>query len=210
MTDHESVRLREDFLQRLDTAMSSLPFGIASEIRVGILEELSGLDATATANRIAQLGTPESIAREARDAHERAAPVMIERQEKTPIDRSRGFAITAALVLGFGGLIVPVIGWFIGVALVWMSRLWGRWEKIVAIATPFIVFGVTVTIGILIRAVRDAPSVDDSSFAPSMAGFQLSPFDMWHSMFLMTLAIIPITGLWLLWRLKGRREPSNR
>ncbi|PZU36230.1 MAG: hypothetical protein DI573_14085 [Microbacterium sp.] len=210
MTDHESVRLRDDFLERLDSAMSGLPFGIASEIRVGILEELSGLDATATAARIAQLGTPASIAREARDAQVRPAHMTVERQVKTPVERSRGFAITAALVLGFGGFIVPAVGWVVGVVLVCMSRLWRRWEKIVAIATPFIVFAVMVAVVMLTRVVSEESSVADSSFGPSLPEPQLSAFDMWHTMVLVGLAIIPMTGLWLLWRLKGRAEPSRR
>jgi len=67
MNGTDAAGLREDFLGRLDAAMGSVPHGVANEIRAGIAEELDGLDAEATAARIAQLGDPVQIAREARD-----------------------------------------------------------------------------------------------------------------------------------------------
>lgn len=67
MNDIDATRLRDDYLARLDEAMRGLPHGVAGEIRQGIVEELEGLDADATAERIERLGDPAGIAREAQD-----------------------------------------------------------------------------------------------------------------------------------------------
>lgn len=58
MTEKTAAELRDDYLARLDEAMRGLPHGVASDIRGGIAEELDGLDAEATAERIDRLGTP--------------------------------------------------------------------------------------------------------------------------------------------------------
>ena len=139
MTEKTAAELREDYLARLDEAMRGLPHGVASDIRGGIAEELDGLDAVATAERIDRLGDPRGIAREAEDEVPTAPPVVFPAPApapsapRTPTTATRGFAIAAALTLSFGGIVVPVVGWFVGAVLVSLSPLWRTWEKAVAI-----------------------------------------------------------------------------
>lgn len=202
MTENTPDALREDYLARLDDAMRALPHGVASDIRGGIAEELEGLDVEATAEKIAQLGDPAEIAREAqREVPEGPAIVMTVPSEtaatrREPATATRGFAITAALTLSFGGFVLPVLGWIVGVALVTSSPLWKRWEKLVAIAVPFVVTGLSLLISWVVTGVSGAGRAVNNPLVPGLGE--------WHLLILLGVALVPASGLWLLWRLRGR------
>lgn len=209
MTEPDAERLRRDFLERLEAAMTDLPHGVATEIHGGIEEELEGLDAEATAARIAQLGDPGTIAREARAEVPAGAPVAVTAPErparttaKVPFVDSRGYAITSALVFAFGGFVVPVVGWFVGAVLVSSSTLWRRWEKAVAIVLPFAVAAVialAIWIGSLLSPSAGSSEPGNNPLVPPMGGLGL-----WHSSILLVFVLIPVIGGWLLWRLRRR------
>lgn len=226
MTRTSADSLRDDYLARLDEAMRGLPHGVASDIRGGIAEELDGLDPAATADRIARLGDPADIAREARDASPDAgalatgarvaAAAHAPATPRTPVTRTRGYAIAAALTLSFGGIVLPVAGWFVGAVLVSLSTLWKTWEKVVAIVVPFAVSAIS---GILVASMGFASwtstGVDVSSGSSTGSGTgtglegvnPLVPtwYDMiWFGALVLGVVLIPLSGLWLLWRLRGR------
>ncbi|WEK60717.1 MAG: hypothetical protein P0Y60_15660 [Candidatus Microbacterium colombiense] len=216
MIETTAEHLREDYLARLDEAMRELPHGVAAEIRGGITEELQGLDAAATAARIAQLGDPVDIAREAQDETPGgptfvvAAPLPAPEAPRPRTTSTRGFAITAALALSFGGIVVPVVGWFVGAVLVVLSPLWKTWEKTVAIVVPFVVF---LTAVILITTMQGFSGEGSSSGSSSGTGTPppvMNPlvpawYDLiWFAVIVIGLVLIPASGLWLLWRLRGR------
>lgn len=212
MTRTNPEELRADYLARLDEAMRRLPHGVASDIRGGIAEELEGLDADATAERIAQLGDPERIAAEAHRevpadaAYSVTPPVSPPMTRRTPATATRGFAITAALTLSFGGFVLPVLGWFVGVALVCASSLWKTWEKVVAIAVPFVFTGVSFLV------LSTFTGFDGGASSGSSTGTGAPPVDNplmpglgeWHILILLGFLLVPASGLWLLWRLRGR------
>ncbi|HWV49185.1 MAG TPA: hypothetical protein VN035_06975 [Microbacterium sp.] len=209
MIDTDADRLRGDFLARLDDAMRLLPHGVASEIREGIAEELEGLDAEATAARIALLGDPHQIAREAQDevpsppAVVVATPIADAGTIKPASTGTRGFAIAAALTLSFGGIVLPFAGWIVGVVLVCFSSLWRVWEKALAIVVPF----VTASLSILVWSSITMISTQDFGGEVSSAPNPLVPawYDvMWSGALLIGILLIPASGLWLLWRLRGR------
>jgi hypothetical protein len=171
----------------------------ASDIRAGIAEELAGLDADAAAARIAQLGDPEMIAREAMDAGAAQRPVAA---PKPPATATKGFAIIAALALSFGGFVIPVVGWFVGAVLVGLSGMWRTWEKVVAIVTPLLGACFILLLSIPVYTVES--SVDEAS---SDVANPLMPtaYDVgWTVVIVLAWALIPASGLWLLWRLRGR------
>lgn len=217
-------RLRDDYLARLDAAMRDLPHGVAAEIRGGILEELQGLDAAATAARIDHLGDPEQIAREAGEsvqfpqsplAHSEhplptaATPAATPQHLRPPATSTRGFAITAALVLSFGGIVLPAIGWVVGIVLVCFSPLWRTWEKFVAIIVPFVITALVVLSGIGAFATMGGVVVTESSGSGTaeVVNNPLMPaaYDLvWTGVLAVGLLAIPASGLWLLWRMRRR------
>ncbi|WP_337005477.1 MULTISPECIES: hypothetical protein [unclassified Microbacterium] len=215
MTPTAADALREDYLARLDEAMRGLPHGVASDIHAGILEELQGLDAAATAARIAQLGDPVVIARGAHDEMPSlpstvvAPPVAVVSAPRPAATSTRGFAIAAALTLSFGGFLVPVVGWIVGVVLVSLSALWKTWEKVVAIIVPFVFTGLSFLIVSTMTgfSTGEASGSSSGTGTPPESGGEnpLVPgMGEWHLLVLLGFLLIPASGLWLLWRLRGR------
>ncbi|WP_435746897.1 HAAS signaling domain-containing protein [Microbacterium sp. PMB16] len=214
MTETTAEELRDEYLARLDEAMRGLPHGVASDIRGGIVEELEGLDAHETAARIAHLGDPIDIAREAQDevppapAYVVATPVAAPAAPRPPATGTRGFAITAALTLSFGGIVLPVLGWFVGAALVCFSPLWKTWEKVTAIVVPFVLF--TVSAVLVMTMTGFASSSSGSSSGTGAGPEAMNPlvpawYDLiWFGVMVLGALLIPASGLWLLWRLRGR------
>ena len=217
MTETTAVALREDFLTRLDGAMRGLPHGIATDIRGGIVEELQGLDAEATAVRIAQLGDPDAIVREAQAELPAVSPLAVPTTAPAPSPSApgpaptstRGFAIAAALTLSFGGIVVPIVGWFVGAVLVSLSALWKTGEKVVAIVVPFVAGGLSILVISTMVTISAWESSGSSSGTgtPPPADNPLLPawYDMiWGGLTGIGILLIPLSGLWLLWRLRGR------
>lgn len=190
----------DDYLARLDESLRDVPHRVAADIRAGVAEELRSLDPDAAEARIAQLGDPAVIAREALDAGGYAPPAApaAARPERAaspgsvPVSRSRGFAIAAALTLSFGVYLVPFVGWFVGVALVLLSTMWRTWEKAVAIVAPLLMLVLT-----LVGSIPAWIWVDDV----------LEPTFGVHTFIVLTVGVvIPASGLWLLWRMRGRAQ----
>lgn len=197
-------QLRGEYLRRLDAAMAGIPHGVATEIRVGIAEELSGLDADAAAARIAQLGEPAEIAREAASAASASAPAPVEVRIE-PVSHSRGFATIAALTLSFGGFVLPGLGWLVGVVLVSMSPLWRTWEKTVAIVVPLASAAASIAFGLTAWAATGAVAVSGSDVTDPLGP---SGYDMFVTVLaVLGLLLIPLSGLWLLWRMRDRGAP---
>lgn len=203
MTDVEAKRLRKNFFAELDVAMTELPYRVATDIRQGIAEEIDGLDARDTAERLASLGSPEAIAREAAEslgAPSAAPPAHFASTLPGGVDQARGFAIAAALVLAFGGFVVPILGFCVGAVMVGLSRLWHRWEKFVAILLPITVSAVFGGAVWLVGVIQMAAPVSSDAANPLLP----APYDIFFSAVLLALLLVPVCGLWLLWRLRGR------
>jgi len=119
-------RLVDDYLKQLDSELAGLP----PLRRREIVEEISGHITEARAASPSQdeaevrtlldrLGDPAEIAGEAR-----------ERFEVQP-RKSRALEIATLILLLVGGVVLPVIGWLIGVVLLWVSDAWNRRDKLI-------------------------------------------------------------------------------
>lgn len=118
-------RAVNDYLRQLEKSLRGLPRSrrseIVTDIKEHIDEALAGIESSEAEvrNVLARLGEPEDIAL---DAAERLgiAPV-----------RPRASDVAAVILLLVGGLVLPVIGWFIGVALLWASAVFTTRDKLV-------------------------------------------------------------------------------
>jgi uncharacterized membrane protein len=117
--------LVNDYLKRLSRELSDLPKArrreLMDEIEGHIVEARADLEAESEAdirNLLARLGDPATIAAEEHTRSgttpRRAGPVEI-------------FALTGLLIGGF----VFIVGWFVGVILLWVSDAWSVREKLV-------------------------------------------------------------------------------
>ncbi len=93
------------YLDRLRVALRRVDNQLAQEIYQGVTEELAGLSAPEARERISSLGEPESVAQQAfASTH-------------VTTTATRRFALSGALVLTFGWLVVPIIAPAIGATM---------------------------------------------------------------------------------------------
>jgi uncharacterized membrane protein len=123
-------KLVERYLKHLDVELDDLP----RDRRREIVDEIGGHIAEARAdleheteadvrNILDGLGDPAEIAADARERFEVSPPAT---QSKT-----RWMGIAALIFLLVGGLILPVVGWLIGVVLLWVSNAWNVRDKVI-------------------------------------------------------------------------------
>jgi hypothetical protein len=118
-------RLVEDYLKRLNGELGGLPRArrreLADEIAGHIAEARAELHVESEAevrNLLERLGDPADIAAEER--------------ERLGIHRGRAGAIEILALIGLlvGGIVLPFIGWIIGLVLLWVSDAWTTRQKL--------------------------------------------------------------------------------
>ncbi len=132
------------YLGRLDQELRSVP----AQRRREVMQEIAGHIAAARAELVAEteadvltildrVGDPVEIAADARD--------RFGVQER----RSSWREVAALILLPFGGVIIPVAGWFVGVFFLWVSDAWTRRDKLIGtlivpggLLLPLMLFGI--------------------------------------------------------------------
>lgn len=140
MTDPTGDRLVADYLARLEAALADA----APDRRRELLDEISahladaraelpdGGDEQAVRTLLDRLGEPGEIASAAREDD---APVGAAAPEPPRPGWREGLAIPLLLL---GGVVIPFLGWFAGVALLWSSRIWSTRDKLLGtLVVPF-------------------------------------------------------------------------
>jgi uncharacterized membrane protein len=124
-------QLIQEYLDRLATATRTLPKARREETLTEIEEHIritlsqSEDQGEATVRTILdRLGAPEDIAREAGadlDTGPREAGGR----------RAGAFEVVTVILLLIGGIVLPVLGWVIGVVLLWASARWTTRDKVI-------------------------------------------------------------------------------
>jgi hypothetical protein len=131
--------LVEDYLRRLDAAAYPLGEDRRGELMAGIREHIEAAIESGEAHDEAslralldRLGDPDEIVAAARDDGSGGTPYPLGTAAPVTYRRAGiGLEITAALFLTVGSVLL-VVGWLVGVVLVWSSRRWTLGEKLVA------------------------------------------------------------------------------
>jgi hypothetical protein len=119
------------YLARLDAAASGMPADrrreLIDEITTHIEEAMAAQPGPpgGVATVLDQLGSPEDIVR----AAQAALPGELPSGSGSPLGAVEILAILGLLI---GGIIVPVVGWLVGVALLWISPRWKAGDKLLA------------------------------------------------------------------------------
>lgn len=123
---NDTGALVADYLRRLEKELSDLPRPrrreLVEEISEHINEARTGLESQSEAEirtLLDRLGDPADIAAEAR-----------ERFGIQP-KKSGAVEVGALILLPIGGVIVPILGWVVGVILLWISEVWSKREKLI-------------------------------------------------------------------------------
>jgi hypothetical protein len=84
---------------------------------------------------LAEVGDPLDIAADVRERH-------------GVLERSSWREIAAIVLLPFGGVVIPVAGWFVGLYFLWSSPVWTRLQKVAAtLVLPFGALGPLLLVG---------------------------------------------------------------
>lgn len=120
-----------DYLARLEQVASTLPPDRRAELLEGISDHIDAARAAGDADDEAavrtvldRLGAPAEIVAAAREDAPPYAPPLVARR------RGTGLELAAVLMLTVGSLL-PLIGWLVGVGLLWASPRWRVVEKLV-------------------------------------------------------------------------------
>lgn len=160
-----------EYLDELKLALRDAPFDLAHELYEGIAEELRTLSPSEVRVRIAELGAPSVIAaeilheaREVGGASRGAAGEVADRSGA----RSTWYIVLTALAVAIGGMVVPVLGWVVGIVLMWVSPVWGRLQKWLTTLAPMIAFAVVYLV-VFVWQWATPKSESTSGFAPPSA-----------------------------------------
>jgi uncharacterized membrane protein len=196
-----SDRLVSDYLDRLESELAGLPRAGRREVLDGIeahieeaLAALEPGDEAGVRNLLDRVGEPAEIAAEAGD---RFGP----RRQKTTWRE-----ICALILLPFGGLVLPVIGWFAGVVCLWVSDAWTARDKV--IGTIVIPGGLFVPFFLLVFVGSSSGSTCIGGSAGQTSCTGGSGTSIWPIVLLGLLVLAPlVSDAYLLWRLR-RRLPA--
>jgi hypothetical protein len=194
-------QLIDDYLRRLDDELSDLPRArrrevveeIAEHIEEARLEGAAETEAS-TRNLLDRLGDPAEIAADAR-----------ERFGITP--RRAGRGEVAALVLLLVGGFVFVVGWIVGVVLLWASDVWTSRDKI--IGTLVLPGGLVLPLYLAVGVGYSRSCVaSGSSGGPTVTTCSGGPSTLAHAGLIalfVVLVLAPFAStLYLAWRMRTR------
>jgi hypothetical protein len=207
-------KLVERYLKHLEVELDDVPRDrrreIVDEIAGHIAEARAGLEHETEAdvrNILEGLGDPAEIAEEARD--------RLEIQSSTPPYKTGWMEVGALVLLLIGGLVLPFVGWFVGVILLWLSNAWNVRDKV--IGTLFVPGGLGLSLFLLLygasSGVSAGPSVchADASTGGKWdcvdSGSSTSVVDILKTIVVAAVIVAPVlTTAYLTYRL--RRRPA--
>jgi uncharacterized membrane protein len=146
-------KLVEDYLDRLERELADFPPArrreLVQEISEHIVEARVGLEPENEAevrNLLDRLGDPTDIAAEARGSLEEQPAAAAPAPER----RSGALDVVALVLILLGGVVIPVVGWLVGVVLLWISSAWTARQKL--LGTLVVPGGLALPAGILLFA----------------------------------------------------------
>ena len=131
-------RLVSDYLDRLELELADFPSArrreLVQEISEHIAEARAGVESESEAdvrNLLDRMGDPADIAAEARGAPEEPAETPAAPAVTVVEPRGSALDVVAMILLLIGGIVLPVVGWLVGVVLLWVSNSWTTNEKLI-------------------------------------------------------------------------------
>jgi uncharacterized membrane protein len=207
-------RLVERYVKHLEVELDDLPRDrrreIVDEIAGHIAEARAALEHETEAdvrNILEGLGDPADIAEDARERFEVQPPAPAAQHKVGLVE------VGALVMLLVGGLMVPIVGWLIGVVLLWVSNAWNVRDKVIGtlfvpggLALPLFLFLLTASLAggsagcphvINLNTGREVPQSCPNGDASSTPYFGIAAA--------IALVLIPIlTTIYLAYRLRNR------
>lgn len=190
-------RLVDDYLERLESELAGVPRAgrreVVDEIEAHIWESLAEIapdDEAGVRNVLERLGDPAEIAAEARERF------------GVPRPRTGWREVGALILLPFGGVILPVVGWFAGLVLLWVSDAWTTRDKL--IGTLVVPGGLLLPFFLFVRVGSGSEQIcrNGGPGRPPVCTGGLAP--VWPVVLLGFLVLAPlVVDAYLIWRLRA-------
>ena len=193
--------LVSDYLKRLNGELRGLPRArrreLVDEISEHIAEARADLESeneAAIRTLLDRLGDPEEIAAEARERFG-LAPRKVGWKE-----------VGALIMLPIGGVILPVLGWFIGIVLLWVSDAWSTRDKLVG--TLLFPGGLLLplALGVMAEESSGCGTIVNPQLSPQPIGSNCPPADgtgAWEVALVVMLVLVPlVTTVYLARRMR--------
>jgi hypothetical protein len=199
-------KLVSDYLKRLNGELRGLPRArrreLVDEISEHIAEaraDLEGENEAAIRTLLDRLGDPEEIAAEARERFG-LAPRKVGWKE-----------VGALIMLPIGGVILPVLGWFIGIVLLWVSDAWSTRDKLVG--TLLFPGGLLLplALGVMAEESSGCGTIVNPQLSPQPIGSGCPPADgtgVWEVALVVMLVLVPLVTTVYLARRMRRTSPA--
>lgn len=194
--------LVEEYLDRLESELAGVPRAgrreVLDEIEAHIAEaraELPADDEAAVRNLLERLGDPPEIAAEVR--------------ERFGVQRARTTwrEIGALVLLPLGGLVLPIVGWLVGVVLLWVSDAWTSRDKL--IGTLLIPGGLVGPVLLALLASNTSGGVCHRTFSGGPTYCGGDQVYSWPLALFVLLVVVPLAAEgYLIWRLRSRTRAT--
>jgi uncharacterized membrane protein len=159
MNDSSLHPLARDYLKRLEKAAASLPSARRNEL----LEEIE-----AHLSEALPAGAGEAEARDVLERLGEPAEIVAEAGAGQALAPRAGLTEWSAIpLLLIGGVVIPVLGWFVGVVLLWTSRVWTLRDKLIG---TLVVPGGLATAAFLVLGVGSVSREVCSGFTTTTRG----------------------------------------
>jgi len=113
----------DDYLAELEDLLADVDPTIREGLVGGIREELVGLTDADAVQRLRALGDPAFVAASARA--ELPQPAVLPRRD------AAWYSVVTVLLGSIGGFLIPVLGWIVGLVMLWAARNWRVRHKVV-------------------------------------------------------------------------------
>jgi uncharacterized membrane protein len=165
MTQTSYDGLVASYLDELTEALAGLPRARRSELLDDIADHIDALLAEAAARGPVTRETVEEVLAE---VGEPAAIARAAGAETLPVQGATGWDKAIIAFLLVGGIIVPGLGWLIGVVMLWVSSAWRVKDKV--IGTLLVPGGLLLPLVLLLVGVAQPFSTTTCSQDPTVTG----------------------------------------
>jgi len=177
--------LVDSYLKALGRASRDLPRARRDELVAQIVEHLS------------EALPPSASEAEIRTELDRlgpAAEIVAAEYERLGSPPVRGGALewVAIVLLLIGGLVIPVVGWVVGVIMLWCSRVWSWREKL---AGTLLVPGGLASFFVLSIGVAETCSGSSGPGRPTITHCTGGPLPSWLGIPLLALSVLGPIGM---------------
>jgi hypothetical protein len=118
----------DTYLAELERLLASADPAVRQELVDGIREELAGLGADEADARLRELGDPAFVAAGVLAEASDAAPASS--ASAAPEGDAAWYPVLTVVLLTIGGFLVPVLGWVVGLIMLWAATGWRTLHKV--------------------------------------------------------------------------------